>query len=601
MAVRRRFLWLFLSLAFLIFHPLAIWAQHTGGGSHTGAPSSTTNASANARNAAVLGTGSSSNASVHLTSASDEPRVEFRTQTVLIQVPVVVLDKAGNHLHGLTQDGFHIFENGKEQKISTFEEQVATNGPLMVQSAPAGSFRNFALDGKDPRNVVVVALDTVNTPYLDQTTGRRELVKYLAQTIDSGQVLALFLITSHGLRVVQGLTGDPTQLIAALKKASGELPGMQGIGTDAQADAVTGDMSSTISSPGGDPLQALDAFVEHGEAVEAQFLQQNAIQTTMNAFLGIASSLSGVPGRKSLLWATGGFPFAMNSPENVPGGNLSLLYERAMLALNNAQISVYPVDIRGLANTSPFADASRSHSVTGLNASRLATNRAWLQQSSLDTLNDFANMTGGKAFYNTNDLAGSFKRAADDASSYYLVGYYLDTHNDTPGWRKLHVKVDRKDTEIRARAGFFVTNATMNPLVSRNVDIANALSSPIDGTGIPVTVRWLGMANDGDKRKVVFLAQMAPDALGFDSGGRNRLNFDFAAVAFGEKDGKEVTRMQQNFANSVPDAQLDSVHKTGVGYRNTLDLVPGKYMVRFVVRDNVTGKVGSVMAPLTVN
>src|SRR6202040_4488412 len=113
------------------------------------------------------------------------------------------------------------------------------------------------------------------------------------------------------------------------------------------------------------------------------------------------------------------------------------------------------VDIRGLMNPSMFAEGNRTNSVSGLNASRQLTNRMWLQQSKFDTLNDFADMTGGKAFYNTNDAAGSFKRAADDGSSFYMLGYYLDTHNNKAGWRKLQVKVDKKDAQVRSRTGFF--------------------------------------------------------------------------------------------------------------------------------------------------
>ena len=113
------------------------------------------------------------------------------------------------------------------------------------------------------------------------------------------------------------------------------------------------------------------------------------------------------------------------------------------------------------------------------------TNRAWLQMNTIDTLNQFAEMTGGKAFYNTNDLATSFKRAADDASSYYLVGYYLDLKNNHAGWRSLKVKVDKKDTEVRARKGFFVTNATLHMDLTRSTDLNFALTSPIEGTGVP--------------------------------------------------------------------------------------------------------------------
>jgi hypothetical protein len=104
------------------------------------------------------------------------------------------------------------------------------------------------------------------------------------------------LITSHGLKVVQGLTGDPARLAQALKKASGEISQWETVSTEAQADAATRDMPVTTFSPYADSLSALDSFVEYGDAVEAQFRQANAIETTMNFFLGIALSLSGVPG-----------------------------------------------------------------------------------------------------------------------------------------------------------------------------------------------------------------------------------------------------------------------------------------------------------------
>ena len=568
-----------------------------------GRPATFTNPATDARNAAVMGKGDNSNLStVRLNSANDEPRVEFRSQTVLIQVPVVVTNKSGEHLHGLRQEDFSIFENGKLVNVANFEELTASAGKLTSPPAPAGQFRNLTLVGPQPRNVVVIALDTVNTPFLDQAYGRRELVKFLAHNIDSGQVLALMLITSHGLKVVQGLDGDPAHLVQALNKVATEMSSMETFSTDAQESVIAGSPAFGQSGgSGGDPvIGGLDWFVRYGDSVEAQFVQPNAIETTMNAFLRIAWSLSGVPGRKSLIWATGGFPFAMDSPSTVPGGYLSLLYERTMLALNDAQISVYPVDIRGLANSPSFAGGKSSGAVTGLNASRQISNRMWLQQSKIDTLNDFADMTGGKAFYNTNDLTGSFKRAADDASSYYMLGYYLDTKNNKPGWRNLQVKVGKKDVEVRARNGFFVTNATMNPLLSRDRDMLNALHSPIEGTGIPMTVQWLGLAAVGDKKKASFLAHMPAGSLSFDAAGRDQLNFDFAVLAY-DKDGKEAGQAAQNFSKPVPESQLASVRTNGVGFRNSLELAPGNYTVRFVVRDNVTGKVGSLTAPLTVN
>lgn len=262
-----------------------------------------------------------------------------------------------------------------------------------------------------------------------------------------------------------------------------------------------------------------------------------------------------------------------------------------MHALDEAQVSVYPVDVAGLTTLG----AENATSPAALR------NRSWLHGSSVETLNQVAEMTGGKAFYNTNDLANSFKRAAEDSSSYYMLGYYLDAKNNNAGWRQLKVHVDRKDVEVRARKGFFVTNATLHAELSKNSDLSYALSTPIEGTGVPITVEWAGVAGDGEKKRADYVAHMPPNSLAFDPAGQNRLNFDFVAVAYKDREAKPAATSVMNYARTVPEAQLASLKTRGIDFRNALELAPGKYLVRFVVRDNVTGKLGSLTAPLTVN
>jgi VWFA-related protein len=584
---------------FLLLLSLPAWAQGHGGGGGGGGRSS--GASTPSRGAASIGNlnpmamPTSFN---NLPTADQEGKLEFRTESILVQVPVVVTDKSGNHVRGLTKDSFHVFESGKEQKLSVFEEVVTTNTKISSVVTQPGVFQNLILPPDQPHNVTVIALDTVNTPFLDQSYGRHELIKYLANSVESGQVMALMLMTSHGLKVVQGLTGDPAQLTQILKKASGELPAMQTVSTDAAANAAAGDFSDSVYTaitPNTDPVAAMQAFIERGDAFYAQFQQQNAIETTLNSFLGIAYALNGIPGRKSLIWATGSFPFALTTPATVPGGYLSTLYERTMQALDEAQISVYPIDMRGLVD---FTDASRRSAPT----TRTMTNRSWYQQSTIDTLNEFAEMTGGKAYYNTNDLAGSFKRAADDASSYYLVGYYLDNSNNKAGWRTLKVKIDKTGVDVRHRQGFFVTNATVHREITRNTDLSNALTSPLEGTGIPIAMKWIGVSGEGDKKKAEFIVQLAPG--GVTLAPDNRLNFEYVVTAYAEKAKKDDVpkKFGQTFASSLPDNQMATLRSSGVRFKGALtDVAPGEYAVRLVVRDNITGKIGSVTAPLTVN
>ncbi len=542
--------------------------------------------------------------------AYDESRVVFRASSVLVQVPVVVTDKSSGHIHNLTKDQFQLFENGKEQKIATFEE-VVSNNPQPLPPSPAGVFRNAGIEFHQPHAVTVIVLDTVNTPFFDQAGARRALAKYLADNVKPGQLLAMAVISSKGMRVIQGLTSDPAPLIKALNRLSGELPAMQDVSQDVQAALADGG-DAQLGFNGFRP-SVLNDFVQNVDVMYAQFKQESAIEVTMRSFLQIAWSLSGVPGRKSLIWATGGFPFYLGSPGMVPGGHLSTVYERAMEALNDAQIAVYPVDVRGLVVTSPGADTA-AHGGGAAYARNLQA-RDWLQSSTVATLQEFAQMTGGRAFYNSNDLANGFRRAVDDSTAYYLLGYYLDTKNDKPGWRKLKVKMQRSDAVVYARTGFLVTNAGMNPEASKDTDLGFALNSPFEATGIPIWMQWQtkapsadakpgetkpGDTKSGQTRKVGFDLHFPGDIIA-TQGDQNAIELEiFTVVATSGPKPTIAEPIQRTMKTTLSPDTLAKVRVQGIKYSADLSLPVGAYEVRFVVRDRVSGKVGSISAPLSV-
>ena len=374
-------------------------------------------------------------------------------------------------------------KTAKEQKIAKFEEIVADNTRPSSATNPPNTYSNLAKDGEVPHSITLIAIDTINTPFLDQAYGRKELIKYLSGNLQPSGPIGLVIIGSKGMRVLSYLTKDPASLIVALKKVAGETPAMQGISQDSQAELLEGELRS---------------FVMLGEdPVTVAYQQERAIENTIQAFLDIARLVSGIPGEEIANMGDWRISFLLGLGFHSPGGSLSTVYERAMSSMNDAQVAVYPVDVRGLVNYSPAADgtlgpgsAVSSTFTHGAGASSMLGNRSWLNASTLSTLQEFAAMTGGRAFYNRNDLTTGFKRASDDSSSYYLLSYYLDTHNNRPGWRKLQVKVQRNDAEVHSRTGFFATTATVDPSVTHNIDIQYALNSPFESTGIPVTVQW---------------------------------------------------------------------------------------------------------------
>jgi hypothetical protein len=250
---------------------------------------------------------------------------------------------------------------------------------------------------------------------------------------------------------------------------------------------------------------------------------------------------------------------------------------------------VYPVDARGLVVFFPSADVGRIEKLSSYNQA--------LFESSRDTMIGFAEMTGGKAFYDRNDLDVAFAKAADDSASYYMLGYYLDK-DAKPGWHKLQVRAKHDGSQVRARNGFFVTPEKEQKDALRT-DIKMALVSPLDYTAVPLTVRWTGLDATGAKKKLRFRIDFPPSASLVNLGDNNHMSLEVVALARAANAEPADQFAQHVETNFKPDT-LQILQRDGLNYSNELQVAPGEYAVRFVVRDNLTGRIGSLTAPIRV-
>jgi len=531
--------------------------------------------------------------------------VKFTARAELVLVPVLVTDKSGNHITGLKREDFMVLENGAEQKIATFEE-ITSDAHRVSRPQKPNEFSNSVAVGPSARRITLMVLDLLNTRFMDQAYARQDLLKYLTQSVDQREPTALYTLTRSGVHVIHDFTTDPRVLVAALHKVKGDT--FQMVDGEADVEAMTG-TASPDGSAGVDPgavqteAQKIQTMMEDSELNFQSFQQRLAITYTLQAMQQVAQALAGFPGRKSLIWASGGFPFSVsdNIMQLAPAGRDSLtdvlpLYEHTWQLLNNAQIALYPVDVKGL---QVVGMPSASVSNPGRNYTRNMSTRNLDTQSTLQT---FASMTGGRAYYNSNDLVKGFRNAVSDSSEYYMLGYYLDRSKTKAGWRKLAVKVKRDHVEIRARSGFFVTNATIDPENSRNSDIASALESPLDFTSLPLMARWnkVEPGKEPGKKRVNYEMHLAPDPALIDDSDNNHVVIEFMAMAK-TPEGKPVDHPEGKKidAHLTPE-RLAAVRQLGLAYAGTLDLVPGEYTVRFVVRDDLSGRIGSVAAPLKV-
>jgi hypothetical protein len=265
-------------------------------------------------------------------------------------------------------------------------------------------------------------------------------------------------------------------------------------------------------------------------------------------------------------------------------------YQRVWRFLNDANIAVYGIDARGLTTTGDAA------SVRFSSPNEQARQR-WLDWDTKDTFRVFADVTGGRAYTNTNDFENAYRDSMNDNSAYYLLGYYLDRKKDKAGWHDLNVRVSLMGAEVRSRNGFFLRTAEDKATSERELEVA--MRSPLDYNGLPIMGRWTGESGAGRKRKVAFTL-MLPVGMGLiDETAGNHLDLEFFVRAQAP-DGTTVAHAAQEMEGRLTNAVAEKAKQEGIRYENTFELLPGEYTVRFVVRDKLSGRIGSVIGTLKV-
>lgn len=548
--------------------------------------------------------------------SAQQQETTVRSRAELVLIPAVVQDKSGAHIPNLKKEDFSIQENGVEQKIAVWEEVRTTRAAIQRIATQPNHFTNAIEKDETPRRLTIVALDFINTPITDQGRARSEMLKFLENWASTGEPLMLVALTRSGVKVIQDYTDDPKVLAVALHNTR--------IQQHLVADAVS--LERQRSEGEADPnMRALLQSAEEAEKTEQAWEQVVAIRQTLESMQQIARALAAVPGRKSLLWASAGFPFSvtdsfMSLDPNIVGRSSILdvdeFYHRTWRVLNAAQIAVYPVDLGGLLNagnlaaslSAPTQQAADAGSMSGgprnpgpgnaRNPGAMNQMATWNQNDRFSTFQVVAEATGGRAFLNTNDLAGAFRKAVDDSSSYYMLGYYRNPRDTKAGWRRLKVSVKQAGAEVRARNGFFVEKANANEKESKR-EISVAMTSPLDATSLLFEVRLGAAKGNGKKKQIAYELNIPFGMLAVDEADDNHVLFDLEVLAKTPAGAAAETGGQTMDAHLKPES-LEKLRQGGLHYQNSIELPAGEYSVRFLVRDGLSGRIGTVTAPVKV-
>lgn len=527
----------------------------------------------------------------------------FSSSTELVLIPTVVQNKSGLHIPSLRKEDFVLKQDGKNHSIAVFEEVKTSSSRVQRSEGERGKFSNYGVGAPEYHRLSIIVLDFVNTPQADQANARQALLKFLAEVAESGEPMCLLALTRGGLVLLHDFTDDPKLLAQGVRQGSPD-----------SAPLVHEMIAEAGHPPAGDLLGGLLTKLARDqmqtEALLASLVAKDQALITVQALQQIAKAFQGFPGRKALIWTSSGFPISLSSPASLmcepacpvhQRGEVQSAYDKLWKMMNDAQIAIYSVDLRvGSSNATSAAESDFTHPYdVGDRQFDTDAQAKWKRDDTSGTLQLFAENTGGKAFIGGNNLAQSFRQAIQDDSSYYMLGYYVGA-NTKPGWHDVSVAVRGKGARVRYRNGFFFTKDTST--TSAQHDIRLALNSPLDYTGVAISVTWLGSdsARVKGRSRVQFDLVMPSNFAAVDESDQNHMVVDLAVAAMNLK-GEVVADLAQRIDVHLKSASLEQIQHNGLTYHNNLQLPPGEYNVRFVVRDALGNRMGSVAAPVNVS
>ena len=553
-----------------------------------------------------------------------------RTTTRLVQISVIATDKMGEPAADLTPADFLVLDNDRPQKIQIFQKETNQPPANPRRPLPPDTYTNRIHETGGP-NVTMLLLDGLNTEVNDQAYARQQAIKFLQQ-IHPHDRLAIYTL-ARDLHVLQGLTGDSAKLVEALGKHAGQ--------NTMDLDASTPTQIETGSD-------TMDALLQDAFRREANMYIQDRVRITVAALVEIANYAAAFPGRKNLLWVSGSFPFSVgyenlqsivqmvNDPKreaNISSEQLIFAedIERAARALNDANIAVYPVDARGLlglnmnaaqgSNKSPSYGAMNSGQQRGISASRGGRGRfpngpktgnpsqnssatqaptdAILRSdgTTFETMDALADGTGGKAFYNSNDLFSSLRSAIDDSRLTYEIGYYPSDVKWDGSFHTVTVQLKKPDLIVRARKGYFALPEPAPNAETLRAVLANAVLSPLESTGLDLAVRVKATPRDNGAA-VSAMIFFDPRSIQFDVKDGHFAGTANMLVAQLNDKNQILNAAQQSFPLNLSLSQYEQFLKQQVEFTQEIAILPNAAQLRVVLCDGKSGKVGAVAIPV---
>jgi VWFA-related protein len=532
------------------------------------------------------------------------PTFTVRAQRNEVLVRVVVRDKDGKAVGGLTKDDFRLSDNSKPQSVTLFKVETFAAAPAATPTSPSATAKPPAPPEAPPalalpQRYVAFYFDDLVVTFEDMYRTRAAAERYLDSSLQPADRAGIF--TSSGLGSLD-FTDDRTKLHEALAKlrprprtvrAENDCPPLtpyEAYLIDDQHDSIMLNIATWEyigCACGGDPKTCADAQNQAQQAARMAW-QNDQVQSRqcLHVLENLVRRLGALPGQRSILWLSQGF-LALDLQSD-----LGQLIDRAL----REHVVISALDARGLWVDIPGGDASEG-TVLPFNASggpgggtdpsmlaRQAMYRRTGKEMNDDVMAYVSHDTGGVFVHNTNDYDGGFRRAGALPEITYLLAFSPQNLKYDGKFHKLKVElVSSKGLTVQARNGYFAPNQELRPEERAKQEIDGAVFARDEYLEFPVDVHTQFFKLSDTKVQLSVTARVDVHALRFHKeGDRNRLNLKMVCVAF-DRDGNLVDGTEKEVNLMLRDATLAHLLSSGLSIRDQLKVNVGNYALRVVV------------------
>jgi len=515
----------------------------------------------------------------------------IRVFSDLVLIDVQVLGRDGRPVKGLKQESFKVMEDGKEQKVASFDyydiETIETAGaedqkPIQVSLGAVAQPEKVREAVRDHR-LIVLFFDMTSMQPDELLRAITAAQKYLREQMTPADLVGV-VVFGNRLNVYANFTNDREALVRAVGRLR---PGKEAHLAGAVDNAAAAGEEAVTEDTG-------DAFT----ADETEFNIFNT-DRKLAAIEGLCSLLRDIPGKKAVIEFAGGI--TQTGQEN------RSQLRSAVDAANRANVSLYTVDTRGLQASVPGGDASAGAAAgTAMFSGAAVFRQAASRQDSMETLATLSQDTGGRAFFDMGDFKEVFKQVQEDASGYYLLGYYSANGQKDGKWRDIKVKVVAPGSKVRHREGYYAAkDYTRFNTEDRERQLDEAMRAENPRVELPLAVEASQFRLNSQEVYVPVAVKLAASALDWaEKRGRRETEFDFAAevrltMAQGRV-GPVMGVMRDTVKVKLDSERFQQVSQRAIVYQGGFILAPGSYRLKFLARENESGRIGTFEQDLLI-